>query len=398
MLKRVLIAAGIALLASDTGHAQKAPKRPRLPEYADTNNARAYHVFGDMQLMRDPKQAADAYYWATRLNPMSAESYYNRRIALLLANPRRLAQYWRGVRSVVQSSEMQFIDSLYWRSLMINPALPQRHHRELMLAVVRTNIESGGGQISPGELDFAFRQYLAEAIRADELRASMAQSDGNNTRALDLYASAARQNPKDADIRISRGRLFLQIGKADSAVAELTQALDLLQKQDKKEFIAYYNSKAMLQTSIGLAHQQLGDAAAAKEAFSRALQEDLAYYPAHVNLGFLALDQKDTTTAITELDLAVQLRADDGALRDQYGFVLLQAGKPDAALEQFKKAAELEPFYALPHRHIGEAYEKASDTKSAVEAYRLFLARSWREDPNREAVEKRLAALVVTPQ
>jgi tetratricopeptide (TPR) repeat protein len=346
-----------------------------------------------MVLRRDPEQAANAYYWATRLDPMSADSYYNRRIALLLTNPRRLAQYWRGQKNVVQASDMQRIDSLYWRALMLNPAIPQRFHRELTLAVIRSNIESDGGSISPGELDMAFDRYIHTAVRADELRASMAQSDGDNLRALGLYASAAKQDPKDAGIRIARGRLFLQIGKADSAVVELTKALELLQTRDKKDFVVYYNSKAMLETTIGIAHQQLSDMTAAKDAFGRALQEDLAYYPAHVRLGYLALDQKDTTTALSELELAVQLRADDALLRDQYGYALLLAGKPDAAIGQLKKATELEPFYALPQRHLGEAYEKTGNTKAALEAYRAFLVLSGKFDTNRGAVEKRLAAL-----
>lgn len=397
MFNRLAVAAAALLVVSSTVVAQKLPKRPRLPGEADTNNASAYHYFGNSVLLRDPKQAADAYYWATRLNPRLAEAYYNRRIALLLENPRRLAQYWRGQKSVVQSAEMQRIDSLYWRALMLNPALPQRFERELILAMIRSNIDPSAN-VSPAELEMEFDTYVRGLMRADDLRARMAQSRGDDQRALRLYASAAKQDPKVADIRVARGRLFLQLGMADSAISELTQALDMMRKEDKKEFVVFYNSKAMLETTIGIAHQQLSNLPAARDAFGRALQEDLAYYPAHVWLGYVALELRDTTTALAELDLAVQLRADDGVLRDQYGYALLIAGKADAAIEQLKKAAELEPYYALPQWHLGEAYEAASNTKNALEAYRLFLVRAGNADPNRETVSKRIAALAGTSQ
>ena len=62
-----------------------------------------------------------------------------------------------------------------------------------------------------------------------------------------------------------------------------------------------YESKALLEHSIGLVQQRLGNKSAAKEAFGRALQEDLSYFPAHVQLAYLALDGKDTTTLESQL-------------------------------------------------------------------------------------------------
>src|SRR5207237_8276038 len=108
----------------------------------------------------------------------------------------------------------------------------------------------------------------------------------------------------------------------DSALSELTQAVDELRKTDKKDLVYVYESKALVEHSIGLVQQRLGDKAAAKEAFGRALQEDLSYFPAHVQLGYIALEAKDTTTALSEMDLAVQIRADDAPLRSLYGYTL----------------------------------------------------------------------------
>src|SRR5207247_6068689 len=90
----------------------KVPKRPNLEEGADTNFAPAYYEFGMRKIERDPQKAADAFYWATRLDPAWAQPVYARRIALLMADPRLLVGYMRGNRRFLESKEARRIDSL----------------------------------------------------------------------------------------------------------------------------------------------------------------------------------------------------------------------------------------------------------------------------------------------
>src|SRR6266566_1894764 len=52
----------------------KVPKRPNLEAGADTNFAPAYYEFGMREIERDPQKAADAFYWATRLDPAWAQA------------------------------------------------------------------------------------------------------------------------------------------------------------------------------------------------------------------------------------------------------------------------------------------------------------------------------------
>jgi hypothetical protein len=65
------------------------------------------------QLDRDPEVAAAAFYWAARLDPTSADAYYGRRCALLLADKWRFQKYIEEDRRTLQSSEVKRIDSLY---------------------------------------------------------------------------------------------------------------------------------------------------------------------------------------------------------------------------------------------------------------------------------------------
>ena len=93
----------IAVLAPWLAAAQSRPdvKRPRLDSGADTNDARAYYDRGVYLLERDPETAANAFFWATRLEPGWAEALYARRIAGLMANQNLLIGYMRGDRGMI---------------------------------------------------------------------------------------------------------------------------------------------------------------------------------------------------------------------------------------------------------------------------------------------------------
>src|SRR5688500_19144708 len=88
--------ASFVLAAPPVLHAQAEPRRPTLAATADTNDWSAYYDAGSRWVEADPKKAADAFYWASKLDPTRPEPFYGRRVALLLQDPRRLVRYWRG--------------------------------------------------------------------------------------------------------------------------------------------------------------------------------------------------------------------------------------------------------------------------------------------------------------
>src|SRR5262249_15236834 len=144
-------------------------------------------------------------------------------------------------------------------------------------------------------------------------RGDMAYGEGRYDDALRYYALAIKQDKRNGLLHADRGRIFFNTLQLDSALAELTAAIDYMRKRDKKDLVYVYQSKALTEHSIAVVHLRLGHTEQAKEAFGRALQEDLSYSPAHLQLAFLALDAKDTATALTELDLVTQLRPDDAS-------------------------------------------------------------------------------------
>lgn len=382
----------ITPLLSGLGAQSKVPPRPRLVEDADTNDAKAYYDLGVALLERDPKKAADALYWSIRLNPAVAEAYYARRIALHLSEPARLRRYWVGDRSTLKNAEVQRIDSLHLRALTLNPFLYQKHDRLLLRSIIKqVATDFVGASGNSLELEHEIEGYLMNAPAAT--RAWYAYGEGRFEEALRLYAQAIKSAKRKAGLRADRGRLFFQIGQVDSALAELTLAVEEMRKSDKKDLVFVYDSKALLEHSVALAHFRLGNNDAAREALGRALQEDLSYAPAHQQLSFMALEAKDTATAISELDLAVQIRGDDEALRFDYGYILSALGKLPEAEEQLRKAIALNPYFASPHLTRARVLAGLRREPEAAAELRTFLSLAPRTDTRRKEAEEWLAQL-----
>jgi Tfp pilus assembly protein PilF len=367
---------------------QPEPKRPLLPAHSDTNDASTYYNLGLDKIQKEPQVAADAFYWATRLNPLHAEAYYGRRVALLVSDRRLAARYYRGDRSTLRSAEIQRIDSLYLTALTLNPFLYEKLDRLIYQAAVDEFV-SRQPNADAGALRYAIERMLWEG--GPSARAWAAYTEGRFDHALKEYALAIKESRARYKYlyRSRRGRLLFQLNQPDSALVELTQAVDDLRKRDEKDFVYLYTSKALFEQTVGLALERLDKPDAAREAYGRALQEDLAYSPAHTRLAYMALDAKDTTTALSEFDLAVQLRPEDAGARYQYGFVLQLAAKLDDAALQLAKAIELNSVYALPRYALARVYETQGKNSAALREYQAFVARSNRQDTRRiDAVDR----------
>ncbi len=206
---------------------------------------------------------------------------------------------------------------------------------------------------------------------------------------LALYATAIKRSKNTAALRVERGRIFAMRGEADSAIAEFKKALEEMRAKENKDLVLVYNSKAMIEHSIATLLEGADDVAGAREAYGRALQEDLSFYPSHVRLGLLAMSQGDTTAALSELETATQVAGDEPWVRYSYGYALAAAGKGDAAMEQLTAAISLEPLYALPFSLVGKIMEQRGEVTNAVVAYEAYLARASSSDPQRARSRRR---------
>ena len=333
--------------------AQKAPpeiKRPKLPAGADTNDAQAYFHFG-LASRTSAKDAYAAFHWARRIDPTEPlYAYAQFQAAWMRQSPEWRGHYFNGAKFVVESKEAALLDSLWYESLQRDP---YAHFRGCTLYEWASDLEPAteGLVLYDGQ---CYRQ------------------------AADRLAVALRERPKNISLRIPRARSLYAVGDYAGAVQELQRVIALLDERDEKRLRRVYESKAMYQYMVGLAYQKAHQYDQAREAFGRALMEDLSFHMAHQKLARLALEENDVGTAVNELALAVQLKPTDPAHRFEYGYALLQSlpPRPAEAEAQFREAIRLAPRFALPYFNLAAALEMRGSASEAAEQYRAYLARA----------------------
>ena len=332
-LAALLVAIGIAVASPYARRldAQAEPPRPRLSGvWSDTNAAESYVRHGLSVMDESPARAADAFYWASRLDPAAAEPLLLRWQALWLSEPKRFRKYLAGDEAVLRSAATWRIDSLRYRALLRDPFIVTHPLRPAFLAA-----------------------GVVEVRRAIERR------------------------PDDVGLRIFQAGNFYAAKQYDSVVAQLEHALGVLRGLEAQQLKPVYVSKEIFEYGIAKALLAKGDLNAARKAFERALEENLSFAPAHAGIGSVAWSNwEDIETADQEYEIAVQLDPTDGLVRYQYGRVLAEARRLDDATAQLEKAIELEPHFAEPYFVLAGVLERRGDASGALARYRQFLDRA----------------------
>jgi tetratricopeptide (TPR) repeat protein len=382
------------LLAVPLGAQRLGPeqKRPKLAD-ADTNDAAAYLAHGMRAIEDAPDEAAAAFYWAARLDPSSAEALYGRRVALLMRRPSDLNAYMNNNRRARENTRFRSIDSLQLRALRLDPLFYRRLDKEMIFAYYRYVFKEAAGSMQRGELDMLLRNMILQ--EPPYARAEYMYGVGRLDQALIEYEDAIKAARNPLGLRMDRARVYALQGANQKAIDEFTAVGELLRTRDEKKggFVVLYESKALVEHSIGVLHVRHGNPDEAKAAFGRAMTEDLSYFPAHLELGRLSLELHDTTTAVSELALAADLAPDEPYVHYLHGSVLLAAGQADEAVAPLRRAVELEDLYAAPRFALGQALERMGDGAGALAEYQRFLELAARRDPQRGDATQRIAAL-----
>ncbi|HUF25670.1 MAG TPA: tetratricopeptide repeat protein [Gemmatimonadaceae bacterium] len=384
MRKLAVIGLALVLVASPAlaqrGRAERIPPRPALPAGADTNDAMAYYQYGLSRIQRQPTEAANSFYWATRLMPVWADPYYARRTALHLEARQMLWRYVTRQRGIMNSREVRAIDSLATEALIRSPFYASRFDRMLLDEAVR--FESGG------------EAWISRQRSGDPaFDAWMAFGDARFELAARLYGEALKRRPREYFYRAPRARAFYHLMQFDSAANELTLLLEEMRKRDETTLVYRYDSKAMFEYSLGYLYYLMDRYDDARAAYGRALEEDLSFHMAHVEMAQIALHQRDTATALSSLALAVELRESDAGVRIRYGDALAAAGRFDEAVAQYRAGIEHEPYFAQLYFNLARSLDRSGGASDAVVQYRSYLERAPRNRDEIALARQRISEL-----
>ena len=111
------------------------------------------------------------------------------------------------------------------------------------------------------------------------------------------------------------------------------------------------------------------------------------------NVAALALAAADTATAISEYDLAAQIRTGEPVVQWQLGALLAATGHAADAATHFKAGIAADSVYARSYLGLAKAEEALGDTASALATYQAFLTRAPRSDTGRPFANARVQAL-----
>lgn len=392
----VLTLVGVLTISASLEAQRLGPEvpRPRLAAAADTNDPLAYLEHGMAIITERAEEAANAFYWAARMDPSSPGALYGRRVALLMRRPGDLNNYMTGNRRARENKEFLAIDSLQLRAQQLNPMMYRSLDRVLLYTWYYNDHRRAGGTLSRREFEREIQYILTSYPPAS--RAFLMYGLGQFDQAAIEYAEAIKAVRNPIGLRIERARVLGLRERYGEAIEEFTKALTALKARDERrgEYVVFYDSKALLEHSIGLMHLRAGAKDSARAAFGRAMTEDLAYYPAHLELGQLALSEHDSVTAVSELGLAAELAVDEPYVHLLYGKNLAATGQHEDALRALRKAVELEPYYAAAHFAIAGSLEATGDKAGARAAYQRYLELGpKRETAQRAAATAKVASL-----
>ena len=158
-----------------------------------------------------------------------------------------------------------------------------------------------------------------------------------------LYRAIIRRNPSSWLAQNNLGRLLLEQGRTDEALAPLEAAVRLQ---------AGYGEPY---ANLGRLHVRRGEHALAIEPLERALKIDPANAPAHYNLGVAlqALGRAEAAAA----QFAEAARLQPGAAEPEFalGNVLQGLGRPADAIVHYENALRSAPMEAAIHNNLGGA-------------------------------------------
>lgn len=235
---------------------------------------------------------------------------------------------------------------------------------------------------TPGRSADALNAYQAAvAIDANNAFAQFglgvaAAATGQRNGALTALGRAAELAPKDPSPHLAIGRLYLEAGEVDKALAAFDSGLArqpafvplMLDRADALGRAARWNDaakqlqaadtlvpqSAAVKTKLGDVYQGAGRWDEAEKNYLLAIELDAKNPIAYNNLAWMTVERKgDASKAVEWARQAVKLSPGSSPFHDTLAWAERASGNLPGALAHLKRAIELEPKVAGYHFHMG---------------------------------------------
>lgn len=196
------------------------------------------------------------------------------------------------------------------------------------------------------------------------------------TRVVDAL-QAPPQGASDSELgageRVERGRAFLNEGKLNEAIAELSLATSV----DSKLAEAH--------NLLGVAYHRKGMKELARKSFEASLKLDKNNAQTLNNLGYLLYDESDYKRALEHLKKAARLSPNDARVLNNLALTQSQLGKFDDAYKNFARAGgEIEGRLNVANRL--EIAGRSDEARKHYEAARMAAEANQKSNPDFQAI------------
>lgn len=194
------------------------------------------------------------------------------------------------------------------------------------------------------------------------------QSQGLHEDALAIMEAGYRNNEENYGIILDYGILLVKTGQVDKGISLLQKAIGIIDN----------DPDAWIQ--LGMAYTAKGELQKAMEYYKKALTQDSTNALIHSNLGFLHFSiylntgkNEDNAAALENFKKAIELDPNLASAYNGLGGTYKAAGQLDMAITAWEKSLELDPDYGFPLYNLGVSYLQKGEKARALKYLERYL-------------------------
>lgn len=214
-----------------------------------------------------------------------------------------------------------------------------------------------------GHFDKAAAEYKrANTWHPDRIFGATAPLSGSSPeQVVSVCRAALAECPDDPALHEEAAAALFQMGCLEESIKEYRQALKGL--PDDLEVLC----------RLGTAYYADDQHLPAVSCFSRAVERNPLYVPAHLGLGLIHLLRGSIDAAVQKFIWATTLDPQSAEAWNFLGNAFRQKGELERAVEAYLRAIELQPAYAQAQNNLGLTYLELNRPQEAVAQFRKAL-------------------------